>query len=152
MQTTPDDIEQVLSTPEDAAAGRQPAGSSGRVLVAEDARCVGTVLAAKLERMHLQVDLAKDGEIACTMAMRSRESGAPYDAILMDMQMPKRNGKEATRWLRNNGWEGIIIAVSLFSRDKDHAEFLAAGCDECLNKPVSEASLQHVLSKYLTPA
>jgi two-component system, sensor histidine kinase and response regulator len=124
-------------------------GITGRVLVAEDAHCSQMIVAAILEKMNLEVDLADNGRIACDMAIQSQAAGTPYDLIFMDMQMPKMNGKQATEWLRGNGWQNAIIALSAHSSDKDHEEFLETGCDDSLAKPVSEASLKNIILQYL---
>jgi len=120
-----------------------------RVLVVEDALCMRTIVGAFLRRLGVDVDMACDGETACQMAMQSLSAGAPYDVILMDIQMPKMNGKQATRWLRENGWQGPIIAVSGHSTAKDQAAVTTAGCDNLLPKPITEASLQKALSQCL---
>jgi two-component system, sensor histidine kinase and response regulator len=123
----------------------------GRLLVAEDARCVQVALGMLLRKLGIEADVASNGQTACEMAVRSQADGHPYDLILMDVQMPKMSGKQAASWLRDNGWQGPIIAVSVFATDRDHEEFLRAGCDDYLAKPVTEASLQDVLSLHLTP-
>jgi CheY-like chemotaxis protein len=124
----------------------------GRLLLAEDAHCTQVLITGILEKMHLAVDLADNGEKACELAAQSQSAGNPYNVILMDMQMPKMNGKQATKWLRERGWQGTIIAVSIHASEQDHKEFIEAGCDTYLPKPVSEASLRHILAQYLTPA
>jgi CheY-like chemotaxis protein len=121
----------------------------GRILIVEDAHCSQRILAAFLKRWNLEFDVAGDGQRACEMAAQSQKQGTPYDVILMDMQMPKMNGKQATTWLRNNGWLKTIIALSAHSTETDHEDFLRSGCNDFLSKPISESSLQSMLSKYL---
>jgi two-component system, sensor histidine kinase and response regulator len=123
----------------------------GRLLIAEDSRCVQAALGMLLRKLGIEADVANNGQAACEMAMKSQADGRPYDLILMDVQMPKMNGKQAASWLRDNGWQGPIVAVSVFASDRDHEEFLRAGCDDYLAKPVTEANLQDILSLHLTP-
>jgi two-component system, sensor histidine kinase and response regulator len=148
-----DGIAGMLVAPgETVSADQQKPGFRGRLLVAEDARCAQLALGLLLRKMNLDADMTDNGRTACEMAMQSQADGHPYDLILMDVQMPKMNGKQAMNWLRDNGWQGPIVAVSVHATDRDHDDFLRAGCDDYLAKPVTESSLQDILSMYLTPA
>jgi CheY-like chemotaxis protein len=93
--------------------------------------------------------MAENGQLACDMAMQSLTDGHPYDVILMDIQMPKMNGKQATKWLREHDWKGPIIAVSMHRTDKEQATFLAAGCTGCLAKPITLELLSGAISPYV---
>jgi len=126
-----------------------PSRSSAKILVVEDARCVQKSVGLILAKIGLKADMADDGEAACRMAEQSRASGAPYELILMDVQMPKMNGLQAAQWLREHGWKCPIVAVSVYEDRRDHAEFLKAGCDECVVKPVTEATLRGLYARYL---
>jgi CheY-like chemotaxis protein len=117
----------------------------GRILVAEDALCVQAIIGSFLNKMNFNVDTADNGQIACKMAMQSLDSGNPYDVILMDIQMPKMNGKQAAKWLRENGWKGTIIAVSSHNTEKDRTAIKSAGCDGFISKPLTKKHLQEVL-------
>jgi CheY-like chemotaxis protein len=131
---------------------RQGRNCRGRLLTAEDAQCIQMILGAILQKMNLEVDTAENGKEACDKAMASLAEGRPYDVILMDMQMPKMNGCQAAQWLRKHDWQGPIIAVSIHATNKDHEEFVKAGCNSYIAKPVNETSLREVLSPYLQPA
>jgi two-component system, sensor histidine kinase and response regulator len=130
----------------DGAANSKP---GGRVLVVEDALCMQTLVRAFLKKMELDTDMAENGQVACDMAMRSLADGRPYDVILMDIQMPKMNGKQATKWLREHNWKGPILAVSMHSTDKERNSFLAAGCTDCLAKPITKDLLCGAVSQYV---
>jgi CheY-like chemotaxis protein len=122
---------------------------AARVLVVEDARCTQAIIGALLQEMNVDVDLADNGLAACEMAMQSLAMGSPYDAILMDIQMPKMDGKQATKWLRENNWQGPIIAISGHNAAKDHTAFTNAGGNNFIAKPLTKAHLRDVLSQYL---
>ena len=118
----------------------------GRVLVVEDALCVQTIIGSFLQKMNFDVDAADNGQTACKMAMQSLADGNPYDVILMDIQMPKMNGKQATKWLRENGWKGTIIAISSHNTERDRTAIKNAGCDSFISKPLTNKHLQEVLA------
>jgi CheY-like chemotaxis protein len=67
----------------------------------------------------------------------------------MDIQMPKMNGYDATRWLREYGWEGPIVAVTAYTTTEDRQKCLEAGCDDHLSKPITETALGNVIARYL---
>jgi DNA-binding response OmpR family regulator len=135
-----------------AAAGKPAPTVHGRLLVAEDAHCVQKALDMILRKISVECDTADDGRAACDMALRSKEEARPYDLILMDIQMPKMNGRQAAVWLRDNGWKGPIVALSGHASHRDHESFLKAGCDDYLTKPVTEATLRNMLSLYMGDA
>jgi CheY-like chemotaxis protein len=147
---TPD--EQDRTVPVAASADHEPVKLHARVLVVDDALCMQTIVGRFLQKMGVVVDMANDGEIACEMAMQSLNEGEPYDVILMDIQMPRMNGKQAAKWLRENGWQGPIVAVTGHNTAKDHAAITTAGCNSFLAKPVTLATLEKTLSQCLKPA
>jgi two-component system, sensor histidine kinase and response regulator len=132
-----------------ASTDREMPSFQGRLLVAEDAKCIQMQVSSILRKMNIEVELADNGQIACEKAAQSKAEGNPYDAILMDMQMPKMNGRQAARWLREHDWQGPIIAVSMHATDRDHEEFLNSGCDDYVSKPVNESTLRNVLSQFI---
>jgi len=91
--------------------------------------------------MGLQVDEARNGQIACQKALLSAELGRPYDVILMDIQMPKMDGYEATRRLRQAAWKGPIIALTAHAMAGDRERFVAAGFDDYVSKPILDEQL-----------
>ena len=63
----------------------------------------------------------------------------------MDNNMPRMGGVDATFEMRRWGYSGVIVAVS---GDHSEAEFLRAGADAFLTKPLSASSLQAVIGRY----
>jgi len=124
-------------------------GLGKRLLVVEDSRCIQMRLISFVRSMGFDVDTAADGEAACKMAIQSQASERPYNVILMDVQMPKMDGKRAMKWLREKGWQGPVIAVSMHSSEKDRTALMAAGFDSLLPKPFSEATLRDTLAAFL---
>ena len=102
--------------------------------------------------MNLELEIAQDGHLACEMAEKSQAEGQPYDLILMDIQMPKMNGYEATRRLRQHGWQGPIVALTAHAFVGDREQCLAAGCNDYIAKPITAKGLRDVLTRYLGQA
>jgi PAS domain S-box-containing protein len=103
-----------------------------RVLVVDDEPVNREVAVIQLEEIGLIADTAEDGEEAVVMARRH-----DYAAILMDMQMPKLNGVEASLQIRHHpDYRGTpIIAMTANAFAEDKAACLAAGMSDFLTKP-----------------
>ena len=121
----------------------------GRLLLAEDDPSIRRIVASFLQKMNLAVTCAENGQMACDMADKSKAEGRPYDVILMDIQMPKMNGYEATQWLRQHGWQGFIVALTAHAMVGDREKCLAAGCDNYIVKPIVLTGLWDALAPYL---
>ena len=121
--------------------------SGTRVLLVEDEPINQEVSTALLREAGLAVDLAEDGDMAVTMASRT-----PYALILMDMQMPKMNGVDATKAIRAlPGHESTpILAMTANAIDEDRQICLDAGMNDHIGKPVAPDLLFDTLLKWLT--
>lgn len=106
-----------------------------RILVVDDDQVMSEVFAVMLERSGFEVALAGDG----LRGVEMWENGN-FDIILMDVQMPRMNGFEATRAIRDkellNGGHTPIVAITAFALHNDELKCLAAGMDSYLSKPV----------------
>jgi len=136
-------------------AREKPAGMEpnrklhGRVLLAEDEEDIRRLIGLVLGEWGLDVELAFNGREACQKALASRAEGRPYDLILMDIQMPERDGYGATRLLRLEGWQRPIVALTAHAMTGDREKCLEAGCDDYLPKPIGPAALFHTVARYL---
>ena len=119
------------------------------MLLAEDAADMAKLMQRTLKQSGLELDVAENGLAACEKALASAATDAPYDLILMDIRMPVMDGFEATRRLRAAGWKAPIIALTANSMRGDREKCLAAGCDDFLAKPVSQAAFFGLLDRYL---
>jgi CheY-like chemotaxis protein len=79
--------------------------------------------------------------------MEAAEQFRP-EVILMDVGMPRLNGLDATRRIREKGWGTMpIIALTGWGQENDRERSRAAGCDGHLVKPVNLADLQKLLEE-----
>ena len=126
-----------------------PAPSALRILLAEDNVVNQKVALRILQRLGHSADVAADGvEVLDALALR------PYDVVLMDVQMPRMDGLEATRRLRADvavGDQPYVLALTANAMEGDREACLAAGCDDYLAKPVSLDGLRAALAAVAAP-
>ncbi len=107
-----------------------------RALVVEDEAKMAALIRRGLAEEGYSADVARTGEEALWMARAT-----PYDAIVLDLMLPGRDGLEVCRELRESGvWSPILM---LTARDgvEDRVEGLDSGADDYLSKPFSFAEL-----------
>jgi CheY-like chemotaxis protein len=144
--STATEVVEVVATDVTAARPVQVGeGRLGRLLLAEDNAINQKVAVAILSNAGYTVDTVVNGEAAVTAVLSQ-----PYDAILMDCQMPVMNGYEATAAIRAQGGSaGLtpIIAMTAGARREDQVRCLAEGMDSYLSKPVSKDALLALVSR-----
>ena len=116
----------------------------GRVLVAEDSPEIRQVVERMLKSLGLEVVSANHGQEAVDQALATR-----FDLIIMDMLMPIMGGVEATKLLRATGVTTPIIALTANAMRQHQDDFIRAGADSYLTKPIVFTSLVNVLKGYL---
>jgi len=123
------------------AEGR--AGDRRKVLVTDDNEDAATALAMLLTAMGNEVQIAHDGQEALNIAERFQP-----DLILMDVGMPRLDGLEATRRLRETDWgrRAAIVALTGWGQEADKRRSHEAGADDHLVKPVDPEALERVLA------
>jgi PAS domain S-box-containing protein len=120
-----------------AQPGRAQAGLS--VLVAEDNEINALLTRTLLTKLGHRPIMTENGAAALAAWEAARTDGAPFDLVLMDVQMPEMDGLEATRRIRASEGEGPrvrIVGLTANALQEDHAACLEAGMDACLVKPL----------------
>ncbi len=118
-----------------------------RILVAEDVETNRLLIERILGKAGAQVTMVKNGSAAVVEALTCYREGNPYHVILMDMVMPVTDGYEATRMLRQKGYDRPIIALTASAMGSDKMRCLQAGCDDYLTKPIDRAELVAVVQR-----
>ncbi|BBO88669.1 response regulator [Desulfosarcina ovata] len=116
------------------------------LLVAEDNPTNQQVARAILEGAGIVVTIVGNGEAAIDAVRRQS-----FDAVLMDIQMPRMNGYEATRQIRllPRGADLPIVAMTAHAMKGDEEKCLEAGMDGYIAKPVNQDRLFHTLWRLL---
>ena len=118
-----------------------------RVLAAEDNDLNWEIIHQMLNGLHVLSDRAVDGE-KCVRAIEESEDGA-YDLILMDVQMPVMNGRDAARRIRKSGRDYVrnipIYAMTADAFAEDVQACIDAGMDGHLSKPIDVKKICEVL-------
>ncbi len=129
---------------EETPAPPEPQRLAGcRFLLAEDNLLNQEIVVTLLEEAGCTVDVASDGAEAVEKVRDSAR--APYDLVLMDIQMPVMNGLEATRAIRAMDDPKLarlpIVAMTADAFEEDRQRVLSAGMDAHLGKPVDTEKL-----------
>lgn len=123
------------------------------LLLTEDNRVNQTVAKRMLTKGGYKVDIAENGE----QALQKVTDGEEYDLIFMDCQMPRMDGYEASRRIREFEKESgsekrtPIIALTANAMQGDREKCLEAGMDDYVAKPVKKDALYAILKQYIAP-
>jgi signal transduction histidine kinase/CheY-like chemotaxis protein/HPt (histidine-containing phosphotransfer) domain-containing protein len=120
---------------------------SGKVLLVEDIEVNQRLIAMHINATGAQVDIANDGECAIEMALST-----DYDLILMDIQMPNMDGKEALETLQALGFSKPVIALTANVISEEVKQYSIMGFTSCLAKPIDLTKFYEALEQHLQPA
>ena len=107
-----------------------------RLLLAEDERSLSRALVALLEKNSYSVDAASDGAEALELL-----AAGEYDAVILDLMMPKTDGMTVLRTLRARGSRVPVLVLTARSEVEDKVRGLDAGANDYLTKPFATAEL-----------
>ena len=129
-----------------------PAGAArlrgARILLVEDNDFNQEVATALLEELGVAVTLAENGQQAL-----DRIQAQPFDAVLMDLQMPVLDGYEATRRLRDDpAFAKLpVLAMTAHAMVQERARCMALGMNDYVTKPIDPEELEAALVRWLAP-
>jgi len=130
-----------------APGGERHYGLDGmKVLLAEDNEINQQIAIELLESVGVTVEVAGNGRVAVDRV----ESGAAYDAVLMDLQMPELDGLSATREIRSDSRfkELPIIAMTAHAMVEERDRCFAAGMNDHVTKPIEPDVLYQTLARW----
>ena len=122
-------------------------GSLRRILLVEDNRLNQAVVLGMLDDDDLQVVVARDGLEALETMLRGRS----FDLVLMDLQMPRMDGLEATRAIRSEPElvQPPIVAITASATARDRDRCLEAGMDGIMTKPFTREALLEMVDSFI---
>jgi CheY-like chemotaxis protein len=129
----------------------------GRVLLAEDGPDNQRLISFLLRKAGAEVVLAENGQQAMEKVLASfpvqgrrySDEHAPIALVLMDIQMPVMDGLQATRRLRQAGYQGPILALTAHAMEQDVQRCLDAGCNAHLAKPIDRQNFLSTVARFL---
>ncbi len=116
----------------------------GSLLMVDDSEDNRKLIKLLLENTDVTITTAENGKQAVETAL-----SLDFDLVLMDMQMPIMDGIEATKWLRAAGYTVPIVALTANAMKQERQQFLDAGCDDFLSKPINRKAFFATLKKYM---
>ena len=114
-----------------------------RILIAED-NDSNYLLMTYILKKHYELMRAKNGQEAVSMVLAD-----DLPLVLMDIKMPVMDGLEATRLIKAQKPDTVVIALTANAFDSDRQQALAAGCDEFMAKPVNTEKCLQLLAHFL---
>ncbi|MBN2510402.1 MAG: response regulator, partial [Spirochaetales bacterium] len=138
-----EDRDQVPAAPVSDAAGMK----GKRILVVEDYPVNQKIARMHLEGLGCEVYLAENG-LECLRMLRE----GPYDAVLLDIQMPVMDGLETVRIIRRTEdlAKTLVVAITANAFEEDQLKYREAGMDGVILKPFRRREIQETLSGLFT--
>ncbi len=120
----------------------------GSILIVEDVPDIVNVIRSLMEQSGATVSVANDGEEAVKKVL---ENPSLYDLLLMDVQMPNKDGLTAVRELREQGYDKPIIALTAQAMIGDYQRCIEAGYTDYISKPIDLKALTSKIQLFLQP-
>ena len=118
----------------------------GKILYAEDNELNCQLVKQLVNKTGASITSVNNGAKALELVTRNNKE---FDLILMDIQMPVMDGRDATIAIREAGINTPIIAITANVMTEDVTEYQEAGCTEFLPKPIEKIPFYDLLSRYL---
>jgi PAS domain S-box-containing protein len=118
---------------------------AARVLICEDQPEIRRLMGYFIEEAGGRVTLIGSGEAAVDVVQQAADD---FDLVLLDIQMPRLDGYEVARQIRQLGFRKPVIAVTAAAMPSDRQKCLDAGCDDYLPKPIEVEELLSMIARY----
>ena len=115
-----------------------------KVLVVEDDEISYSLLTKMLQKISYEVLHAITG----VQSVEACRNNPDIDLVLMDIRMPKMDGNEASRQIRQFNKDVIIIAQTAYAFSGDREKAIEAGCNDYISKPINSTSLFELIKKH----
>ncbi len=156
----PEDLEQAggpgcdLATVQAPQAVKPWAGIklAGRILLAEDGPDNQRLISMFLRRAGAEVEIVGNGRLALERVLAERDAGTPFDAVVMDIQMPELDGISAVGQMRAAGVTTPVIALTAHAMSSDRENCLKSGFTAYAPKPVDRTALIKMLAGLIGPS
>ncbi len=126
---------------------REEAKHSIRILVVEDNIVNQKLVDHILTRAGYRINIVNNGREAVDEVAKNP---AKYDLVFMDINMPEMDGREATRRIREQGHTDLpILAMTAYAMKEDREEFLRAGMDDYIPKPMKREMVYRMVDKWV---
>jgi signal transduction histidine kinase/CheY-like chemotaxis protein/CHASE3 domain sensor protein len=156
--TIVDTLVNVFATPDQAADVATDHAHAqrlrgARILLAEDNEINQQIAVELLEGAGARIRVAGNGREACEILLDGPQP-APFDLVLMDLQMPEMDGYQATAKLRDDARIGSmpIIAMTAHATIEERQRCLAAGMNDHIAKPIDPATLFDTVERFYRAA
>lgn len=153
-KSKPDSSSSATTTTKEISTGKLADEYPLRILLAEDNLLNYKVCSKHLEKLGYKADHAKDGVVVLEKCNELLEKGEKYDVILMDIQMPRKDGLAATKELKESFYAKekgdfipLIVALTANVAGDDKDRCLEAGMVDFISKPILPGELKKVLTK-----
>lgn len=122
----------------------------GRILLAEDGPDNQRLIVHLLRNAGAEVVTVSNGHLAFEQCFAQLNAGTPFDLILMDMQMPVKDGYETTREIRAAGYTLPIVALTANVLTEQRRRAIESGCDDMIEKPIERQRFLSVCREWIT--
>jgi len=139
-----------LDSSRDFSRETTPRGSGQRLLVVDDEEAVRDICRQALETFGYKVTLAPDGAQGVETFRQAREKGEPFDLVLMDLAMPKMDGRAAGKAIWDMDPQARIIIATGHGGDRYQVADLYPQAQGVLQKPFDLSSLLKEVNRILT--
>jgi len=117
-----------------------------RVLLVEDEEIIRQLVTIRLEMAGHEIAYAEDGKAGMEAALAETP-----DLVLMDMNMPVMGGSDAVAGLREQGYEGRVVALTASTDRAENEKALAAGFDAIMKKPI-DSDFEALVAEHVATA